>query len=63
MFGMLLGTALVVSHWVALAPAVALFAAGTLIRVRAEEALLREAFESEFDAYSRRVPALIPRVR
>jgi protein-S-isoprenylcysteine O-methyltransferase Ste14 len=40
-----------------------LFIAGTLIRVRAEEHLLRERFGPEYDAFARRVPALIPRLR
>jgi protein-S-isoprenylcysteine O-methyltransferase Ste14 len=40
--------------------AVGLFVVGTLIRVRVEERLLREAFGSEFEAYARNVPALIP---
>jgi protein-S-isoprenylcysteine O-methyltransferase Ste14 len=37
-----------------------LFAVGTWIRVRSEERLLRDAFGSDFEAYARNVPALIP---
>jgi protein-S-isoprenylcysteine O-methyltransferase Ste14 len=50
-FGTGLGTAL----------SVPLFAAGTLIRVRAEESVLAEAFGAEYRAYRERVPAFIPR--
>jgi len=62
MLGMLLATGLAVSHWVALPPALALFAIGTAFRVRSEEKLLREAFGAEFDAYARRVPPVFPRL-
>ena len=48
------------SHWMALLAAVAIFLVGTLIRIRREEKLLREAFGPEFDDYSRRVPAIVP---
>ena len=60
MFGMLLATALAVSHWLGLSIAIVVFAIGTFIRVRSEEKLLREAFGAEFDEYARRVPAVIP---
>jgi protein-S-isoprenylcysteine O-methyltransferase Ste14 len=60
MFGMLLATGLVVARWTPLAIAIVVFLAGTYIRIQREERLLREAFGSEFDAYSRNVPALIP---
>jgi protein-S-isoprenylcysteine O-methyltransferase Ste14 len=60
MFGMLLATGLAVRHWIPLLIAIVLFAVGTWIRIRSEERLLREAFGSEFEAYARRVPALIP---
>ena len=62
MFGMLLATGLAVSHWIGLLIAIAMFALGTLIRVRSEEKLLRETFGSEFDEYARRVRAVIPLV-
>lgn len=62
MFGMLAATGLAVSHWMALLAAAVLFAAGTLIRVRSEEKLLRETFGAEFEAYARRVPSLLPRL-
>ena len=60
MFGMLLATALAVSHWLGLSIAIVVFALGSFIRVRSEEKLLREAFGAEFDEYARRVPAVIP---
>jgi protein-S-isoprenylcysteine O-methyltransferase Ste14 len=40
-----------------------LFAAGTWIRVRAEERLLAGAFGEDFEAYRNHVPAVIPRWR
>ena len=61
MLGMLLATGVTVSVWWALSAAVALFSAGTAIRVRAEERLLHEAFGEDFEAYRRYVPAVIPR--
>jgi protein-S-isoprenylcysteine O-methyltransferase Ste14 len=60
MFGMLLATGLAVSHWIGLVLAIIIFAAGTVIRVRSEEKLLREAFGEEFSDYARKVPAVIP---
>lgn len=60
MFGMLLATGLAVSHWIGLAAAVIVFGLGTIIRVRSEEKLLSEMFGAEFDAYARKVPAVIP---
>ena len=63
MLGMLLATNLAVGHWIALAPGLVLFAAGTFIRVRSEEKLLRAAFGQRFEEYARRVPAVIPGLR
>ena len=60
MLGMLLATGLAASHWVAILIALAVFFAGTIIRVRSEERLLREAFGDQFENYSRRVPAILP---
>jgi protein-S-isoprenylcysteine O-methyltransferase Ste14 len=62
MFGKLLATALAISHWVALVPALLIFAIGTAIRIRSEEKLLREAFGDDFAAYARHVPAVLPRL-
>jgi protein-S-isoprenylcysteine O-methyltransferase Ste14 len=60
MLGMLVATALVVSHWIGLLAAVTFFAIGTTIRIRSEERLLRNQFGEEFEAYARRVPAILP---
>jgi protein-S-isoprenylcysteine O-methyltransferase Ste14 len=60
MFGMLLATGLAVSHWVGLLIAIVVFAVGTAVRVNSEEKLLRETFGEEFEAYARRVPAVVP---
>ena len=63
MFGMMLATGLAVSYWWILPPAILLFWIGTMMRIRSEEKLLREAFGNEFEQYSRRVPALVPFLR
>lgn len=60
MLGMLLATGLAISHWIGLLVAFLIFMAGTIIRVRSEEKLLREAFGEEFVNYARRVPAIVP---
>jgi len=60
MFGMLVATGLAVTQWIPLLLAIVSFIAGTYIRIRSEERLLREAFGSEFEAYARHVAALIP---
>jgi protein-S-isoprenylcysteine O-methyltransferase Ste14 len=60
MFGILLATGLIQTQWIPLLVASLLFIAGTYIRIRSEERLLRAAFGSEFEAYTRNVPALIP---
>ena len=60
MFGMLLATGLAISHWIGLLIAIVVFTVGTAIRVRSEEKLLRETFGEEFEAYARKVPAVVP---
>jgi protein-S-isoprenylcysteine O-methyltransferase Ste14 len=60
MLGMLVATGLAISHWTALLAALVIFFVGTIIRVRSEERLLREAFGEQFDDYARRVPAIVP---
>lgn len=62
MLGMLIATGLAVSCWQALAGAAVVFAAGTAIRIRTEENLLRRTFGAKFDDYARRVPAFLPRL-
>jgi len=61
MLGMLVATGVAWSRWEALLGAMIVYLAGTAIRVRSEEALLRGAFGAAFEEYARRVPALIPR--
>jgi protein-S-isoprenylcysteine O-methyltransferase Ste14 len=60
MLGMLVSTGLATSRWIGLLIGLAFFIAGTIIRVRSEEKILREEFGPEFDDYSARVPAIIP---
>lgn len=60
MFGMLLATGLAAGRWIPLLVATLLFGAGTYVRIRIEERLLRQAFGAEFEEYARRVPAVIP---
>ncbi len=60
MLGMLLATGFAISYWPALLVALAVFFVGTMIRVRSEERLLRGAFGEQFEAYARRVPAILP---
>jgi protein-S-isoprenylcysteine O-methyltransferase Ste14 len=62
MLGMLLATGLLRTQWIALLAAILIFIAGTYIRIRSEERLLREAFGSRFEEYTRKVHALIPGV-
>jgi protein-S-isoprenylcysteine O-methyltransferase Ste14 len=62
MLGMLLASGVAFSNSKALFAALVVFSGGTLIRVRSEERLLRDAFDQEFDDYARRVSAIIPGV-
>ncbi|MEP6921567.1 MAG: isoprenylcysteine carboxylmethyltransferase family protein [bacterium] len=62
MLGMLVATGLALSYWPALLVAIVICFIGTVIRIRSEERLLREIFGSEFEVYSRSVPALVPGV-
>jgi protein-S-isoprenylcysteine O-methyltransferase Ste14 len=63
LFLLMLATGLILSKWPFLLLAVTLYIAGTEIRIRAEEDLLRARFKEEFEDYRRRVPAYIPFVR
>jgi protein-S-isoprenylcysteine O-methyltransferase Ste14 len=56
----LISIAAALGHWHQLLIAVPLYLAGTLIRIRDEEALLRAQFGDEHARYVRDVPALIP---
>jgi protein-S-isoprenylcysteine O-methyltransferase Ste14 len=62
LFGMAIATAGVLSQPWTIAVGAPLFLAGTMIRVRAEERLLRARFGSRYDEFARRVPALFPRI-
>src|SRR6185436_20392210 len=55
MLGMLVATGLTISHWAVLLVALVIFFLGTMIRIRSEEKLLREAFGEQFEAYARSV--------
>ncbi len=61
MLGLMLATALALSHWIFILPATAVFVVGALIRIRSEEKLLHKTFGAEFEAYAQQVPMLIPR--
>lgn len=60
---MLISNALLVSRWEAAVAALALYLAGTEIRVRVEERLLKTRLPEQFAAYRARVPAYIPFLR
>jgi protein-S-isoprenylcysteine O-methyltransferase Ste14 len=60
MLGMLIATGLAIAHWSALLAALLVFFIGTIIRVRSEDKLLREAFGEQFENYQHRVPAIVP---
>jgi protein-S-isoprenylcysteine O-methyltransferase Ste14 len=52
-----------IGSWPVWPVALAFFIAGTEIRVRVEDGLLRERFPAEFEAWRRTVPAYVPFVR
>jgi protein-S-isoprenylcysteine O-methyltransferase Ste14 len=58
----LIAMALTFATPIRLALALALYVIGTLMRVRAEEELLRATFGVQWEEYCRRVPALFPRL-
>jgi protein-S-isoprenylcysteine O-methyltransferase Ste14 len=63
LFGMMLATTAVATPWQWALVSVALFIAGTEIRVRTEDGLLRGRFGARFEEYRRSVKAYIPYVR
>jgi protein-S-isoprenylcysteine O-methyltransferase Ste14 len=60
MLGMLVATGLAISHWISLLAGLLIFFIGTIIRVRSEDRLLREAFGEQFENYAQRVSAIVP---
>lgn len=60
LLGLVMATGVALARWTGLAVALPLYLAGTAIRTRAEERLLREAFGTAYGAYARRVRALVP---
>lgn len=50
------------SSWPGAGLAIALFTAGTILRVRAEEDVLAQTFGPEYAEYKERVPAFLPRL-
>lgn len=63
LFGMAMATAGVYSRPWTIVVGAPLFLAGTLVRVRAEERLLRARFGARYDDFTRRVPALLPKLK
>jgi protein-S-isoprenylcysteine O-methyltransferase Ste14 len=63
LLAILLCTLLLLTPWQWIALSLALFIAGTEIRVRSEEQLLASRFGEEFEVYRKSVPAYIPFVR
>lgn len=61
MLGMYVASALAATRWPPALIGLIVFLAGTAIRIRAEENLLRGAFGARFSDYARRVPAFLPR--
>jgi protein-S-isoprenylcysteine O-methyltransferase Ste14 len=60
MGGMLIATGLVLCPWWSLPVAILAYGSGTLVRTRAEETLLVQAFGTQYEAYRARVPAVVP---
>ena len=63
MLALLAATIVLLTPWALAAIVLALWTAGTEIRVRSEERLLASRFGEQFADYQRRVPAYLPFVR
>ena len=63
LFLIMLATGLLFARWPVLLLAIALYIAGTEIRIAAEEGLLRSRFGKEFENYKTSVPAYLPFLR
>jgi protein-S-isoprenylcysteine O-methyltransferase Ste14 len=62
LLGKLLASNFAFGHWSGLVIAGPILVIGTLIRIRAEEKLMRSTFGEQYEAYARRVPAFVPGV-
>jgi len=60
LLGMLLATGIAWSRPLAIVLGTLVFCAGTVVRIRAEERLLRNAFGESWEAWAGRTPALVP---
>ena len=60
LLGMLLATGIAWSRPLGLVLGALVFCAGTVVRIRAEERLLRTAFGERWEAWAGRTPALVP---
>jgi len=63
MLGKLIASNFAFGHWLGLVIAGSVFVVGTLIRIQAEEKLLRETFGTAYAEYAQRVPAFLPGLR
>jgi protein-S-isoprenylcysteine O-methyltransferase Ste14 len=63
LFLIMLATGLLFARWPVLLLAIALYIAGTEIRIGAEEGLLQARFGTEFESYKTKVPAYLPFLR
>lgn len=61
MYGVLLAIGLALGSVRAIVGATVLYGLGTYVRAQAEDALMAATFGEAFEAYRRRVPALLPR--
>lgn len=59
----LAGASALMPPWPLFLGSAAVFAFGTALRIRSEEALLAKRFGAEWIAYTDRVPAVLPRLR
>ncbi|MHA6720220.1 methyltransferase family protein [Sphingomonas sp. RS6] len=62
LFLLVIAVAIAFGHWRGLVLAVPLYWAGTWLRVREEERLLRERFGAEYEGYAARVKRFVPRL-
>ncbi|HZT32196.1 MAG TPA: isoprenylcysteine carboxylmethyltransferase family protein [Bryobacteraceae bacterium] len=63
MLAIFLGMGLLITPWIRFGIALAVFLAGTEVRVQVEDGLLASRFGEEFAKYKRRVRAYVPLVR